>query len=141
VGKKLKVAVAGANGYAGMTLVHLLARHPGVELSQLTSRSFAGQPYGSVFPLLEIDGTFRSEPEPDGVDVVFSCLPHNVGATKAAGWLAAGARVVDMSADFRSRTPLNTRSGTSKSTRRPLCCLRRCSGCPSCTNRSSRTPS
>ena len=97
--------MAGANGYAGMTLVHLLARHPGVELSQLTSRSFAGQPYGSVFPLLEIDGTFRSEPEPDGVDVVFSCLPHNVGATKAAGWLSGGARVVDMSADFRLKDP------------------------------------
>jgi N-acetyl-gamma-glutamyl-phosphate reductase len=32
---------------------------------------------------------------------VFSCLPHNVGASKAAGWLAAGARVIDMSADFR----------------------------------------
>jgi N-acetyl-gamma-glutamyl-phosphate reductase len=84
-----------------MTLVNLLARHPGVELSQLTSRSFAGRPYGSVFPLLEIDGVFRPEPEPDGLDVVFSCLPHNVGATRAEGWLSGGARVVDMSADFR----------------------------------------
>jgi N-acetyl-gamma-glutamyl-phosphate reductase len=95
--------VAGANGYAGMTLVHLLNRHPGVELSQLTSRSFAGQPYSAVFPLLERDGTFLAEPEPQGLDVVFSCLPHNVGAAKVAGWLAAGARVVDMSADFRLR--------------------------------------
>ena len=93
--------MAGANGYAGMTLVHLLARHPNVELSQLTSRSFAGQPYSAVFPLLEVEGTFLTEPEPQGLDVVFSCLPHNVGAAKAAGWLAAGARVIDMSADFR----------------------------------------
>ena len=99
--KRLKVAVAGANGYAGMTLVNLLARHPGVELSQLTSRSFAGKPFTSVFPLLEIDGKFISEPEPDGIDVVFSCLPHNVGASKAEGWLSGGARVIDMSADFR----------------------------------------
>ncbi len=91
----------GANGYAGMTLVHLLARHPGVVLSQLTSRSFAGQPYRAVFPLLELEGKFLTEPEPRGLDVVFSCLPHNVGAAKAAGWLAAGARVIDMSADFR----------------------------------------
>ena len=51
---KAKVAVAGANGYAGMTLVHLLARHPNVELSQLTSRSFAGRPYASVLLLLDI---------------------------------------------------------------------------------------
>ena len=98
---KARVAVAGANGYAGMTLVHLLARHPGVELTQLTSRSFAGQPYRSVFPLLDLDGTFRPELEPDGLDAVFSCLPHNVGASKAEAWLAAGARVIDMSADFR----------------------------------------
>jgi len=98
---KARVAVAGANGYAGMTLVNLLARHPGVELSQLTSRSFAGQPYTSVFPLLEIQGVFQSELQAGGIDVVFSCLPHNVGAAKVEGWLAGGARVIDMSADFR----------------------------------------
>jgi N-acetyl-gamma-glutamyl-phosphate reductase len=97
----IRVAVAGANGYAGMTLVNLLARHPGVELAQLTSRSFAGQRYQAVFPLLDLQGTFREEPDPTGVDVVFSCLPHNVGAARAAAWLAAGARVIDMSADFR----------------------------------------
>jgi N-acetyl-gamma-glutamyl-phosphate reductase len=84
-----------------MTLVHLLARHPGVELVQLTSRSFAGQPYASVFPLLGLDGVFDAEPDAAGKDVIFSCLPHNVGAAHAPRWLEAGARVVDMSADFR----------------------------------------
>ncbi|MDQ6879393.1 MAG: N-acetyl-gamma-glutamyl-phosphate reductase [Candidatus Dormibacteraeota bacterium] len=103
--KRLRVAVAGANGYAGMTLVHLLARHPGVELSQLTSRSYAGQPFSSVFPLLDLAGNFRPEPDVEGIDVVFSCLPHNVGASKAEGWLAAGTRVIDMSADFRLKDP------------------------------------
>ena len=98
---KTRVAVAGASGYTGMTLVHLLARHPGVELSQLTSRSFAGKPYSAVFPLLDVEGTFEPEPEPQGIDVVFSCLPHNVGAGLAEGWLAGGARGIDMSADFR----------------------------------------
>ncbi len=101
----LKAAVAGANGYAGMTLVNLLARHPGVELRQLTSRSYAGKPYAAVFPLLELQGEFLPEPEAAGIDVVFSCLPHNVGAAKAGGWLEAGARVVDMSADFRLKDP------------------------------------
>jgi len=105
MGARLKAAVAGANGYAGMTVVNLLARHPEVELAQLTSRSFAGKPYASVFPLLDLDGEFLSEPEPGGVDVVFSCLPHNVGAAKASAWLAAGAKVVDMSADFRLKDP------------------------------------
>jgi N-acetyl-gamma-glutamyl-phosphate reductase len=99
--KMVEAAVAGANGYAGMTLVNLLARHPGVQLSQLTSRSYAGKPYSEVFPLLDLKGEFRPEPDPDGLDVVFSCLPHNVGASKVAGWINAGARVIDMSADFR----------------------------------------
>jgi len=101
----LKAVVAGANGYAGMTAVHLLARHPAVQLVQLTSRSYAGKPYGEVFPLLDLKGEFQAEPDPVGVDVVFSCLPHNVGASSAPAWLAAGARVVDMSADFRLRDP------------------------------------
>ncbi|HEY0832081.1 MAG TPA: N-acetyl-gamma-glutamyl-phosphate reductase [Candidatus Dormibacteraeota bacterium] len=99
--KKVKAAVAGANGYAGMTAVHLLARHPGVELSQLSSRSYAGKPYAEVFPLLDLTGTFRPEPDASRVDVIFSCLPHNVGAARVESWLAAGARVIDMSADFR----------------------------------------
>ena len=103
--KKLKVAVAGANGYAGMTAVHLLARHPGVELVQLTSRSFAGKPYSEVFPVLDPTGMFDAEPSVEAVDVIFSCLPHNVGAAKVGGWLKAGARVIDMSADFRLRDP------------------------------------
>ena len=97
----VRAAVAGANGYAGMTLVHLLSRHPGVELVQLTSRSFAGKPYTQVFPLLGLDGEFDAEPDPTGKEVVFSCLPHNVGASKAKAWIDAGARVIDMSADFR----------------------------------------
>jgi N-acetyl-gamma-glutamyl-phosphate reductase len=101
--KRVRAAVAGANGYAGMTLVHLLARHPGVELVQLTSRSFAGKHYSAVFPLHPLEGTFSEAPDPAAVDVVFSCLPHNVGAGLAGGWLAAGARVIDMSADFRLR--------------------------------------
>ena len=97
----MRAVVAGANGYAGMTLVHLLARHPNVELCRLSSRSFAGQPYSAVFPLLDLEGTFVAEPDVTGMDVVFSCLPHNVGASKASGWLETGARVIDMSADFR----------------------------------------
>lgn len=103
--KTVKAAVAGANGYAGMTLVNLLARHPGVQLAQLTSRSYAGKPYSDVFPLLDLKGEFRPQPDPKDLDVVFSCLPHNVGAGKAGGWIAAGARVIDMSADFRLHDP------------------------------------
>ena len=99
--RKIRAAVAGANGYAGMTAVHLLARHPGVELVQLTSRTYAGRSYREVFPLLELKGEFATELSVDGIDVVFSCLPHNAGAAAAGPWIDSGARVIDMSADFR----------------------------------------
>jgi len=99
--KRYKALVAGANGYAGLTAVNLLARHPGVELCRLSSRSYAGRPFKDAFPLLGLEGEFEAEPEAAGMDVVFSCLPHGVGAAKAASWIAAGARVIDMSADFR----------------------------------------
>ncbi len=101
--RKVKAAVAGANGYAGMTAVNLLARHPAVELTQLTSRSYAGKPYSELFPLLDLTGEFVPEPSPNGLDVIFSCLPHNVAAARVETWLDAGLRVIDMSADFRLR--------------------------------------
>src|SRR5258708_39833842 len=94
--KAVKAAVAGANGYAGMTLVNLLARHPGVQLSQLTSRSYAGKSYSEVFPLLELAGEFQPEPDPVGLDVAFICLPHNVGAGKAGGPRPARPRRIDL---------------------------------------------
>jgi len=98
---KIRAAVAGANGYAGMTAVGLLAVHPHVELVQLTSRSLAGKPYQEVFPLLGRLGRFTEEVEPRGLDVIFSCLPHAAGAARTADWFRAGARVIDMSADYR----------------------------------------
>src|SRR5947208_1205883 len=101
--RKVKAAVAGANGYAGMTAVNLLARHPAVELTQLTSRSYAGKPYSELFPRLDLTGEFVPEPSPNGLDVIFSCLPHNVGAARVETWLDAGLGVIDMSADFRLR--------------------------------------
>src|SRR5207249_706539 len=55
------------------------------------------------FPLLDLTGEFVPEPSPNGLDVIFSCLPHNVGAARVETWLDAGLRVIDMSADFRLR--------------------------------------
>ena len=83
------------------TITRRLSLAPDVDLVQLTSRSFAGQPYQAVFPLLELHGAFVEEPDAGAADVVFSCLPHNVGAATAGAWIDAGVRVIDMSADFR----------------------------------------
>jgi N-acetyl-gamma-glutamyl-phosphate reductase len=105
---RVKVAVFGASGYAGLELMRLLARHPGVELTYLTSREYQGRPVDSVFPALAriVDQTFVP-PDPEAVasaaEVVFLAVPHQTAMTVVPPLLAAGLRVVDLSADFRFR--------------------------------------
>src|SRR5207302_482118 len=72
-----------------MTAVHLLARHPGVDLSQLTSRSYAGKPYSEVFPLLDLTGEFLSAPAVSaglvGSDIVVDAKSGVSGAGRSIG--------------------------------------------------------
>ena len=49
---KIRVAVIGASGYAGLELVRLLVRHPGCELAALTSLEYPGRPFSQIFPAL-----------------------------------------------------------------------------------------
>ncbi len=42
--KKVKVAIIGASGYAGLELVRILVRHPGCELVALHSLEYPGRP-------------------------------------------------------------------------------------------------
>lgn len=104
-----KVAVVGASGYSGEELVRLLIRHPGVELVALTSRQLAGQTVGQVFPKFAgqryADLAFiESEVEKliaTGAKIVFLALPHGVASEYARPLVAAGLKVIDLSADFR----------------------------------------
>ena len=88
-----------------MELLRLLAQHPQVELRAITSRKEAGTAVSAMFPSLRgrIDLAF-SEPTRDalrGCDVVFFATPNGVAMGEARAMLDAGARVVDLSADFR----------------------------------------
>jgi len=106
---KLKVGVVGASGYTGEELVRLLARHPEVELAAAVSRSLAGTPLAKAFP--HCRETLPAELVFSGADPValakediafwFLALPHGVAAEYARAFVAAGRRVIDLSADFR----------------------------------------
>lgn len=108
-----KIAVVGASGYSGEELVRLLTRHPGVEIVALTSRQLAGQTVEAVFPQFaglryaklafiesDVDKIVSS-----GARFVFLALPHGVAAEFAKPLVAAGLRVIDLSADFRIKDP------------------------------------
>jgi N-acetyl-gamma-glutamyl-phosphate reductase len=107
VAAKIKVAVVGASGYAGLELVRLLVRHPACELAALTSLEYPGLPFSQVFPALagivDLPISKDSDPEKIGAlaQVVFTAVPHKAAMGMIPGFLAQGCRVVDLSADFR----------------------------------------
>ncbi|MGE5618923.1 MAG: N-acetyl-gamma-glutamyl-phosphate reductase [Sphingomonadaceae bacterium] len=100
----MRVGIVNVTGYAGAELARILARHPEVELAEVTGRSAAGQPLASVFPHLAPLGlTIKAELE--NVDFAFSALPHHTSAEVIPGLLKDGLRVVDISGDFRLKDP------------------------------------
>jgi N-acetyl-gamma-glutamyl-phosphate reductase len=104
----MKVGIVGASGYSGEVLVKLLLGHPQVTLAVVTSRTQAGKLLASVIP--SVRGADRglkftdSDPAAlaaSDVDLFFLALPHGTAATYAKALVAAGKRVIDLSADFR----------------------------------------
>jgi N-acetyl-gamma-glutamyl-phosphate reductase len=99
----IRVAVAGASGYAGGELLRLIAGHPELDLVAATAHSQAGTPVSAVHPqLVGLDvplGATDAATLGDA-DLVFIALPHGQSAALAAQ-LPAGAKIVDLGADFR----------------------------------------
>jgi len=103
----IKAGIVGGTGYTGVELLRLLAQHPNVELKAITSRKEAGKAVAAIFPSLRgrVDLAF-TEPGAErlrGCDVVFFATPNGVAMNEARAILDAGARLVDLSADFRLR--------------------------------------
>jgi N-acetyl-gamma-glutamyl-phosphate reductase len=111
--KKVTVAIVGASGYSGEELVRLLLSHPDARLTALTSRQYAGQSLAQIFPKFGHHPLARtlcfSEPSAEllarQAQVVFLALPHGVAAEFAVPLLKLGCRVIDLSADFRVKSP------------------------------------
>src|SRR5258706_551747 len=101
----IKAGIVGGTGYTGIELLRLLAQHPQVELKAITSRKETGTPVAAMFPSLRgrVELAFT---EPDakslrGCDVIFFATPHGVAMKDARAVLDGGAKVIDLSADFR----------------------------------------
>ncbi len=105
-----KIAILGATGYTALELIKLLLRHPGAEITTLTSRQEGNPPVATIHPSLT--GRLDLNLENIGptelasrADCVFSCLPHGVTASMVPPLLEAGCRIVDFSADYRLNDP------------------------------------
>jgi N-acetyl-gamma-glutamyl-phosphate reductase len=102
----IRVAVAGASGYAGGELLRLLAGHPDLEIGAVTGASSAGKPVTSIHPNLvghpAFDGREFAATDTDTLgdaELIFMALPH--GESAALAERLPDARIVDLSADFR----------------------------------------
>ncbi len=95
------VGIVGGSGYTGALLAELLLRHPSVSLTHISSETLAGQPVKAHLPRVRSDALFCSEAQLSGVDVAFVCTPHGQAAAVVKRLLDGGARVIDLSADYR----------------------------------------
>ncbi|MDO9100952.1 MAG: N-acetyl-gamma-glutamyl-phosphate reductase [Candidatus Nitrotoga sp.] len=101
----IKVGIVGGTGYTGVELLRLLAQHPQVELSAITSRADQGMPVSQMFPSLrghvDLCFTHQDEAHLDQCDLVFFATPNGIAMHLARALLSAGVRIIDLAADFR----------------------------------------
>ena len=103
----IKIGIVGGTGYTGVELLRLLVAHDEAEVVVITSRAESGRRVDDLFPNLRgyYDLAF-TEPSVDALaacDVVFFATPHNVAMNLVPQLLESGARVIDLSADYRIR--------------------------------------
>jgi N-acetyl-gamma-glutamyl-phosphate reductase len=98
-----RVIVAGATGFAGALAADLLWRHPRFELVAVSGRSNHGRRLQELYPRYRVPlAVTPLQPEAlEHVDAAIVAYPHAVAAPTVAALHALGARVVDLSADFR----------------------------------------
>jgi N-acetyl-gamma-glutamyl-phosphate reductase len=100
------VAIMGGSGYTGVELMRLIAGHPGLELKAVSSAKFQGQAVDQVFGALEGGLSLAFGPHDAAglasqAELVFLAVPHKAAMAAAPDILNAGAKLVDLSADFR----------------------------------------
>jgi N-acetyl-gamma-glutamyl-phosphate/LysW-gamma-L-alpha-aminoadipyl-6-phosphate reductase len=103
----IEAAIVGASGYAGGELLRLLLGHPEVEVTQITSETYAGQFAYFVHPNLRgrTDLRFESLAALQPCQLLFLALPHGQAMERIGELAGLAERIVDLSADFRLREP------------------------------------
>ena len=101
----VRVSIIGGSGYAGGELLRLLLAHPEVEVTQVTSRQFAGKFVYGAHPNLRSTTTlkFSDVADLEPCDLLFTAMPHGRLAGDIAHFAGLAERIVDLSADFRLR--------------------------------------
>jgi LysW-gamma-L-alpha-aminoadipyl-6-phosphate/LysW-L-glutamyl-5-phosphate reductase len=108
----VRVGVVGASGYAGGELLRILLKHGKVDLTFATSNRNVGEYVFRVHPNLrsmtDMQFVGNDASKLAGMaDLVFTALPHGQSIKMVSELAASGLKVVDLSADFRLKDPLD----------------------------------
>lgn len=103
----IRASIVGGSGYAGGELLRLLLGHPEIEVAQVTSQRFAGRFVHSTHPNLRgaTRLKFSTVEQLEPCDLLYLALPHGRAAEQFEQFDALADRIVDLSADFRLRSP------------------------------------
>ncbi len=106
----MKVAVVGATGYTGGEVLRLMVHHPKVEVVAVTSKHSVGEPLASRLPFLK--GQYNLTLEALDIkkiakkaDLIFIALAHTQAIDPVQRFINSGKKVIDLSADYRLRSP------------------------------------
>lgn len=108
----VRVAIAGATGYAGEELIRILQRHSSVRLTALAASAKWDRPVplAEIFP--RFAGSLDLQVESldparliQSCDLAFLALPHGVSLDVVPPLLQAGRKVIDLGGDFRLKDP------------------------------------
>ena len=105
----IDVGIVGGSGYTGGELLRLLANHPEVKVTAVTSRKLSGKPVSLVHPHLKNIYSLNFEAlsakeAAERCDIVFTGVPHGTAMDWVPELLDAGTRVIDLSSDYRLPT-------------------------------------
>ena len=102
-----KVSIIGATGYVGIELMRLLHPHPEVEINDLVSKSSAGEMLVDIYPQFKGSSlqtkqlTELKDFKAEESDLIFTALPHGVSQNIVGSLYGKGAKIIDLSGDFR----------------------------------------
>ena len=108
----MRIGIIGGSGYVGSELLRLLLMHPQTEVTMVTSRQSAGEFVFNIHPNLRGLTQLKFVPQDmtelqKNCDLVFTATPHGGSVNLVPKLLEAGLKVIDMSADFRLKNPVD----------------------------------
>jgi len=101
--EKKTVSIVGGSGYAGGEFLRLALGHPYLEVKQVTSRRYLGDPVSLIHPNLRgrTQLKFSDPASLEPCDLLVLSMPHGVAAKEFDRYQGVAPVILDLSADFR----------------------------------------